>query len=180
MSADRSTPNNDPSPDWLTQAVSQSCRSSQWTALLSTVNDRIQTHIGSFGLPMFSDMDEATQTSLVEKEFKELVKMKSPSLYHYSGSLNAAVDQALLQRLRGQTHALQYNVDHLTNICTSAVKDILLGSPPQMAKASQIFINRPLPRSLRPFIWSNSFGFNSINAGIYKVCDIIFNICRCA
>lgn len=132
----------DPSPEWLMQAVAESCKSEQWNRLLHTVNDRIQTHISSFDLPLFSDMDEATQSAIVEREFKELVKLKSPGLYHYSGTLNAAVDEALLARLRGQTSALQYNVDHLTNICTTAVKDILLNSPPDMASASRIFINR--------------------------------------
>ena len=135
-------PHADSSPDWLTQAVRESCKSEQWNRLLSTVNDRIQTHISNFDLPLFSDMDEATQSAIVEKEFKELVKLKSPGLYHYSSTLNAAVDEALLARLRGQTCALQYNVDHLTNICTTAVKDILLNSPPDMASASRIFINR--------------------------------------
>jgi hypothetical protein len=58
--------------DWLSKAVVESSRSEQWTRLLRTVNDRIQGHVGSMGLPAFADMDEATQAAMVEKEFKEV------------------------------------------------------------------------------------------------------------
>jgi hypothetical protein len=37
---------------------------------------------------------------------------------------------------------LQYNVDHLTTVCTGAVRGLLLAAPPEMALASRIFINR--------------------------------------
>ena len=71
------------SASWLAEAVVQSCRSEQWTQLLSTVNDRIQAQVTSMDLPLFSDMDGGAQCAMVEKEFKEVGRLMTPLYIRY-------------------------------------------------------------------------------------------------
>lgn len=90
--------------------------------------------------------------------YVQLVKLKSPTLYRFADTLNSAVDHALVQHLRSSRPLLQYSVDHLVNSVSQSCIDMLVASPPEMATTARVFINRPLPRTLRPFIWSNALG----------------------
>ena len=59
-------------PQWAENAILNSCQSESWYQLLYGINEKIQSNISNYGLPVFSDLPESEQAALVEKEFHEV------------------------------------------------------------------------------------------------------------
>jgi len=81
--------------------------------------------------------------------------------------LNASVDEQLLQLLRAKVNingntsnnsnnsnnSNVSNVNYLLSTCSEAIMKVLSNTPDTMSTSWLLFLNRPLPLSLRPYLW---------------------------
>jgi hypothetical protein len=58
--------------DWANKSISNACITRPWAELIDVINKNIQVKIRADGYSKFSDLTQADQAALIEREFFEV------------------------------------------------------------------------------------------------------------
>lgn len=106
-----------------------------------------------------------------------------PTLIRFGDTLNASIDEQLLLLLRENVNQMKIkshstnctssldldssecnkpsNVNFLLATCSEAIMKVLSNTPDYMSTSWLLFLNRPLPLSLRPYLWYSKIRLES-------------------
>lgn len=108
-----------------------------------------------------------------------LIKLElenNSSLNNFGRCLKDVVDDKLIEHIDTFKSTKDCtNVERLMNFSSSAIIDVLERSPPELFTAMKIFLNRRLPDTLRPYIWSYCLQLNTNIVDVVRMA----NCCCC-
>ena len=58
--------------DWANQAISNACITRPWAEFIDAINSSVKSKIGVEGYARFSELAQADQAALIEREFFEV------------------------------------------------------------------------------------------------------------
>mgnify|MGYP005993187507 CR=1 FL=1 len=170
-------------PGFAARALLEAVKDESWLPLCDKLHVGIRSQIADMKVgKRFCELSEKEQVALVEKNWKDLQqKDDSPMLDVFAARMSREVDEELLKMLLDKANKTpvkknskmevftadaeteQANSDtHPTNVAalvleiSAAAIDMLECGPANLMNSTKLFINRPLPASLRPYIWSRS------------------------
>ena len=77
------------------------------------------------------------------------------SLSDFSRCVRSVVDDKLIDHIGNiKSNEESTNVEKLMNYSSSLIIELLDKSPPELFTTTKLFLNRRIPDTLRPFIWS--------------------------
>lgn len=174
--------------EWMIKAIDSSCLDESWSNLLSTVSSSVKQHIKELNYSNFSQLSQQEQAILIEKELSILSDAKNDQLNTYCVRLGESIDRELVRfinepdlrdviqndnktfhdmksSIKGAVDNTHHpsNVDLLLETCSTEMISLLESSPLEMASTAKLFLNRNIPQSLRPYIWSSALSLSSPN-----------------
>ena len=167
--------------EWATRAVARAVDDPTWEPLLESLHRGVREQVKQLSVgKRFSELTESEQAALVERSFHETQQSATGSelVTKFSHRLGKAVTDEMLeflfaaqrksdeerrQQQQQQQSQLQQssfslvehpsNADQMLELFSKTVINMLEASPPEMATTLRLFMNRPLPDSLRSSIW---------------------------
>lgn len=167
--------------EWAARAVARAVDDPTWEPLLESLHRGVREQVKQLSVgKRFSELTESEQAALVERSFHETQQSASGSelVTKFSHRLGKAVTDEMLeflfaaqrksdevrrQQQQQQQSQLQQssftlgehpsNADQMLELFSKTVINMLEASPPEMATTLRLFVNRPLPDSLRSSIW---------------------------
>lgn len=103
--------------------------------------------------------------------FDEQLEIESNScLNDFGRSLKDVVDEKLIEHIGAfKSNESCTNVERLMNFSSSSIIEMLDKSPPELYTALKIFLNRCVPDTLRPYIWSYTLQLKTTTVDVVSV-----------
>jgi len=181
-------------PGFAARALLEAVKDSSWLPLCDKLHDGIRAQISDMKVgKRFCELSEKEQVALVEKNWKELQqKEDSPMLGAFSARMSREVDEELLKMLLAKANktyvktsgfskteiftaksgvgdsdpdAHPTNVETLVMEISAAAIEMFESGPANLMNSTKLFVNRPLPASLRAYVWSRSLYMSNNPAG---------------
>lgn len=159
--------------DWMSRAIDRSCSDSSWGNLVNEIYSSVKNRLAQLEYTNFSQLSQQEQAVLIEKELSLMggSQSKDNTLHRFSNKLGEDIDRELVRYINyyaprekekdGVDKKHASNVEVLVNACSKEIVGLLESSPLEMASTAKLFLNRSLPDSLRPHIWTSALSLST-------------------
>ena len=174
-------------PSFAAKALLEAIKDDSWLPLCAKLHEGIRGQIADMKISKrFCELSEKEQVALVEKNWKDLQQMEDTSLLDsFSARMGREVDQELLKIMLAKSNKKTpsnplsvgklfnvtdpgasdpTNVDILVQEISASVIDMMESGPANLMNSTKLFINRPLPQSIRSYVWSRSLLMSNVSA----------------
>eukprot|EP00605_Chrysophyceae_sp_TOSAG23-4_P000115 GSChrysophyteH1.ASY1.ANO1.126.1 assembled CDS len=151
-----------PLPSFASRALKEAVKDPSWLPLCDKMHSEVRRQLGEMNVgKRFCELGERMQVALVEKNWKNIQQdEKRDLLDSFAARMSREIDEELLKYAEaertGSDGSDPTNVEMLTREFTLAAIDMLENSPVNLMNTTKLFINRSLPGTIRPYIWTRA------------------------
>ncbi len=174
-------------PDWASSALLEAVKDDSWLPLCDELHLNIKNKLSELSVhKRFCELTGNEQAVLVERSYQDMQRAQSKKerslLEKFSKRMSREVDEELLKHILKDSLVLPLeegknytalpetkkgyhptNVDKLMDEYSAAIIHMLENSPANIINTTKLFMNRPLPGSIRPYIWSRALWLGDKN-----------------